>query len=156
MCGLKWTGTIHARLQHQASAGCVLSGEQKQPLRQRLYTSTAGPLVYGQLCFAASRHLTSVLSCCRCLRARFTHNQLTIVIKRLSKQTWVWVAECCSMDTGTVFYTNTSSASLSAFAVHCPRLRESILSAGSFCAFPLSTSSEKTLAGNCLSVIRVH
>lgn len=44
------------------------------------------------------------------------------------------------------FYTNTSNASLSAFAVHCPRLQESVLSAGSFCAFPPSTNSEKTLA----------
>lgn len=56
----------------------------------------------GQLCFAALQHLTSV-SCCCCLHVWLTRNQLTIIIKRLSKQTWVWVAECSYMDTGTVF-----------------------------------------------------
>ncbi len=42
------------------------------------------------------------MSCCCRLHAWFTHNQLTIIIKRLSKQTWAWVAGCCIMDTGRV------------------------------------------------------
>lgn len=56
-----------------------------------------------------------------------------------------------SSKTGSVFKPTVMSVLLSAFAVHRPRLQVSTLSAGSFCAFPISTDRTKTLSANCLS-----
>lgn len=49
-----------------------------------------------QICSAASQHLTWVSCCCCCL-ALFNHNQLTVIIKRLCKQTLAWVSQCLGM-----------------------------------------------------------
>lgn len=87
---------------HQEYENGLYDDAEQTWLRMLLYIHHESSCLCGQLCFAASQQLTSVSCCCR-LHAWFNHNQLTIIIKRLSKQTWAWVAECCIMDTGRVF-----------------------------------------------------